>query len=144
MDAFKHSNNQCKIFSCPTFKGIPQNLIAIINIGKLAREKSNYLTFSFAESIRQAGMQDLPDTLCQAVMSVASKYNVHCFEQCLFCFLAVVKLTLGTHWQLQLQLQCWFRAMSVLLLGSCQINLGHTLAASGQNFRNIQCPADMH
>lgn len=65
------------------------------------RKKSNYLTFSFAESIHQAAMQDLPDTLSQTVFSVASKCNVHCFEQCLFCFLAVVKLTLETHWQLQ-------------------------------------------
>lgn len=72
------------------------------NIWKIGEtKKSNYLTFSFAESIHPAARQDLPDTPCQAVLSVASKCTVHCFEQCLFCFLAVVKLTLGTHWQLQ-------------------------------------------
>lgn len=61
------------------------------------RKKSNYLTFSFAESIHQAVVQDLPDTPYQAVLSVASKCNVHCYEQCLFCFLAVVKLTFWAH-----------------------------------------------
>lgn len=74
----------------------PSELIPII--GKIGeRKKSNYLTFSFAESIHQAVKQDLPDTPCQAVLSVASKCNIHCFAECLFCFLAVVKLTFGTH-----------------------------------------------